>query len=52
MMTLTQNRTERTEKRRENAERGVLQELKELSVKNFVIEGEQKSNAKEKGKKR
>lgn len=30
-------------------DRGVLQEL---SVKNFIIEGEQKSNAKEKGKKK
>jgi hypothetical protein len=47
--TLTQNRAERTEKKREVTERGVLQEI---SVKNFVIEGEQKSSVKEKGGKK
>ena len=42
-MTLTQNKFDRTEKRKEPTERGVLQEL---NIKNFVIEGEQKSNLK------
>lgn len=44
-MTLTQNKFDRIQKRKEITERGVLQEL---NIKNFIIEGDQKGGVKQK----